>query len=404
MADLLAVGRKLNVLGVDDPIFSRLVQQDLERSRNDSKLPLAPDQKDALLVQTVLGHAQAGHKVFRENYTFFPNATITDVIAAAGLDVEKIRRQRQDTIDAVFEWVEEAKREKINKLSVNGKPLLGINFLSSFTVNPEYVLRGMILGGLMDNYEWRTRTKKEYGGKRIDGDELEIGGGSSYLVDMDKLLEWDPFAIEYLANHEISEETIDDIRKRGIIIDKDNSHADVVYIRKRLGLGTSDDTAFIFSGEICKDAGEENYVSAFWGTFIVDAVDTYDKCVANPITGGYDEKMGNDLRTQFPDLVLDKDIMKLIYYSAKGNVGRVVSSSHKRLIQMVENADHRQSTIEHHLKFLKTGTYAPFHVGFERQPSRDFYSSVNQRLDDYAQKKDLEAKRSKMGIPNKSMI
>ena len=69
-----------------DPEFRRLAQADLESMVSKVDLALEPDIWRILLVQSVVGHAQNGHCLFAEggNYKL---ATISDVIAAAGLNV-----------------------------------------------------------------------------------------------------------------------------------------------------------------------------------------------------------------------------------------------------------------------------------------------------------------------------
>ncbi|MEK6905640.1 MAG: hypothetical protein AABX24_04530, partial [Nanoarchaeota archaeon] len=99
--------------------------------------------------------------------------------------------------------------------------------------------------------------------------------------------------------------------------------------------------------------------------------------------GGYDERLGMEIRAALPSLVSDDEITALIYYSAKSNGQMVVSSSHKRLIQMVANADPKIPTLLHHHKFMDTRKFAPYRVGFERMPSKLFYNAVKERIDHY---------------------
>ncbi len=366
-----------------DSRFKSLVKDDLARTRQESKLVLDESLHEALLVQTVLGHAQNGHKVFNRANARYPFATITDIIEAADLEVAKIKSIRQELIDKVFDWAELAKKDKTNSLVIDGQPLLGVEFLRGYHIDPEYVLKGMVLAGMMDNYGWRQRTVAKYEGKTITGQPLIIGGGETYLVDSNILKERKPFLIEDLAEEEISNESIHELRSQGVITAPDNPHAEVAYIRRKKGLGTSDDAAFIIMGEMYKKEGLEKALSTFLGGFIVDGMDTYDKCTSRPIEGGYDEELGLEIREALPSLVNDDEITALIYYSAKGNGEKLVSSSHKRLIQVVENAVPQIPALLHHHKFLEVGKYAPFQVGFERMPSSQFYKSVGERINHY---------------------
>lgn len=375
-------GVALHVADPNDYFFQDLVRSDLEQAKT-ARLALDKREYDALLVQSVLGHAQEGHRKFHEQGVQFPDATLTDVILAAGLDLDRVRQERQDKIDGVREWVELAKKGKVDRLMLGEKPLLGVDFLREYVVDPEYVFRGMILAGMMDNYEWRQKAVAHYGAKTIDGKELVIGGGSSVLLDREKLIQWKQLAIEELASGEATPALWRELKDLGIITDATNPNAEVVYVRKKKGLGTSDDTAFILAGELYKNAGEVAARSAFLGAFVVDGVDTYDKCVRTPVEGGYDELIGMELKKAFPDLVSKETIYALIYHSAKGNLGHVVSSSHKRLIEYQEMARPRAPTLLHHLRFMEEGkgSTSAFNVGFERQPSNQFYGSVRGRVE-----------------------
>ena len=366
-----------------DPLFKSLVKKDLIKTWQESELALDEQLYQALLVQTVLGHAQNGHNVFHEGGVRYPFATITNIIEAADLEIAKIKNLRQRVIDEVFEWVELAKKDKINRLVIGNRPLLGVEFLRGYQTNPEYVLKGMVLAGMMDNYGWRQATIKRYEGKTIHGQPLIIGGRETYLVDMQILRRKKPFLLEDLAFAEISDATISELRAEGAITTADNPHAEVAYIRRKKGLGTSDGAAFIMMGEMYKKDGWEKSLSAFLGGFIVDGVDTFYKCTSRPREGGYDEKLGREIREALPSLVNEKEITTLIYYAAKGNGERLVSCSHKRLIQMVTNADPKVPALLHHHKFLDTGKYAPFRIGFERMPSAQFYKGVKERIEHY---------------------
>ena len=364
----------------NDPFFRDLVKTDLELAKN-VRLSLDKTEYEALLVQSVLGHAQEGHAQFHKSGATFPDATLSDVILAAGLNLDEVRQQRQDKIDQVQEWISLAKEGKTDRLMVRGKPLLGVQFLQNYIVEPHYVLRGMILAGLMDNYEWRQNTVKHYGGKTIDGKALTIGGGTSVLVDKDKLLKWDQLGIERLAEGEATSALWKELRENGVLTTADNPNAEVVYVRKKKGLGTSDDSAFILTGELYKTVGEVAARSALLGAFVIDGVDTYDKCVKTPVESGYDELIGRELRKEYSSLVPDETIYALIYHAAKSCGNYVVSSSHKRLIQVQEMADPKLPTLLHHLRFMEERKVAPFNIGFERQASGEFYRSVQERVD-----------------------
>ena len=378
------ISKEVAIADPNDAIFKSLVKRDLAETRLGSPLALDDRLYEALLVQTVLGHAQNGHKIFHKGGMQYPFATISNIIEAADLDLAKIKNLRQGLIDDVLEWVELAKRDQTNRLVVGERPLLGVEFLRGYQIDSEFVLKGMVLAGTMDNYTWRQATVKKYGGKTMEGQPLVIGGGETYLVDVDVLNNGEFTLLEDFANEENSQEIIDELRKRGIITTESNPKAEVAYFRRKRGLGTSDDTAFIMMGEMYKEKGEIRSLSAFLGGFIVDGVDTYDKCSVRPVEGGYDERIGKEIMVALPSLVSDDEITTLIYYSAKGNGYPLPSCSHKRLIQII-SADPKIPMLLHHYKFLETGRHAPFSVGFERMPSPRFYKGVKERIDHYHQ-------------------
>ncbi len=362
----------------DEPFFQNIAREDLARAK-EVRLSLLDDLKDSILVQTCHGHAVSGHRVFRERRAQFPLATLSDFVIAAGLDLDKIKQRRQDAIDDVQEWIELAKNGRVDRIMLKENPLLGVEFLKDCVVEPEYFFRGVILG-LMDNYEWRQNTARHYQETTIDGHKLVIGGGTSVLVDKDKLTEWHPFATEVLANSEVSSAVWKELKEKNILVDSHHPQAETIYVRKKIGLGTSDDTAFITAGELYKSAGKVAARSAFLGLFLIDGIDTYDKLVSRPVEGGYDEDIALRLRKDLPGLVSKEEMFALIYYAAKGNSGEVVSSSHKKLIQYQDMTQPVLPTVLHHLRFMEERKTAHFKVGFDRQPSQEFYASVEKRM------------------------
>lgn len=368
------------------PDFAGTVRRDLKAMKKRVDLSLEGPLWDALLVQSVLGHAYQGHCEFREVDFRFTNATITDIIHAAGLDVQKIKHARQELVNGVYEWIDEALSGSHHpRLTVRNKPLLGLQFLRDYAVDPVAVLKGMVIAGFMDNYAMRMKTVDHYK-QTLNGKPLEIGGGESYLVNVQQLRKMG-FDFTDLATRENSEEDIEYLREVGIIVEERTQKGKIepAYVRRTVGPGTSDDLAFIIVGTLF---GQEDIglgISAMLGAFVVDAVDTYDKCVSYPVEKGLDEQIGDWIQSAWrqqtgSSLVTDGEIMSVIYFSAKANTPYVsVSSSHRRLIEYPGERKLRPTIVEH-MAFVQGQPTGRFEVGFNRMDSDVFYNRVRSRV------------------------
>ena len=369
----LNLGRNLQI----DEKFKHLVRKDLKDMDEKLPLDLVDDGfREALLVQSVLGHAQQGHGEYFYNNPF-PQATIQDITHASPRGHRRIVSMRQQHIDRIHKWTDRAIEGKVHRFAIDGEPLLGVGFLRNHKINDmEAVLKGMVLAGYMDNYQSRMETLEHYNHRRIDGRTLEIGGGESFLVDT-KLLLAKGYSTADLGAKAYNEGTIEYFRQLGIICETANSNVESTYIRRKEGAGTSDDLAFLMIGNLFG-------IDAMYGAFIVDAVDTYDKCVTYPQSGGIDEALGRFVEASFKfktgeDIVSKEDIYKVIYFSAKNNTPKVAgSSSHRRLIEMQGDRKLMPVFLQHvaHLRGEKT---AEFQVGFNGPQSPYFYQAANER-------------------------
>ncbi|MEK6969608.1 MAG: hypothetical protein AABW48_04225, partial [Nanoarchaeota archaeon] len=215
----------------DSPLFQRIVQEDLEKMKSKIALDLHDPVWNILLVQSIQGHAQNGHGLFNTYNCKYPQATIPDVIAAAGMDINTIKAARQELIDEVYAWVNLAldnhhthnNKENNNapltqdRLQLNHKPLLRIKFIEEYLVDPVFILKGIVLAGHMDNYQSRMETINHYK-TTIKGNPLEIGGGETYLVDLEMLAKAGLDQVS-LANIEHDDQKIDYLRRLGVIVD-----------------------------------------------------------------------------------------------------------------------------------------------------------------------------------------
>lgn len=367
----------------DNPKFQDIVRSDLEALIEQVELDLDESMWKNLLVQSVLGHAHKGQGMFSTTY---PQATVSDVIVAAGLDLDKTKHDRQKVITEVYQWVDLALEMELEKpfLASNDRPLLGVGFLEGFHAHPEYALRGMVLAGYMDNFAARTEAVNHFR-TATNSERLLIGGGETYLVDLGvlKSLGMD---FSSLANFNHDERKIDSFKNTNLIVDQPGENIEVAYVRRRGGPGISDDLAFIIMGFMYSDEGWYKASSVMLGGFVNDAIDTYDKCVLSPISGGFDEALAEHIQGSWQKkkgrpLVSQEEIRTLIYYSAKGNTPKVpVSSSHRRLIQFNNEKKYRP-TILAHLAYLKGEPVGNFEIGYDRMKSRIFYDSAGQRVE-----------------------
>ena len=365
-------------------LFKDVTRMDLDNMITNTDLDLQEPIVEALLVQSVLGHAQHSHGEFGKAKLKFPNATIPDIIAAANLDVAKIKAARQGMINQVYDWVNQALKKRVSRLVLNGQPLLGVNFLRHYTIDSEFVLRGMVLAGFMDNYEARMDTIAKYK-TTIKGDPLEIGGGKTYLVDMETLL-MSGITIKYLEERGHDDQGIEFLQELGVIVDKAREGVEPAYIRRKVGPGTSDDLAFIMVGRFYGQENPHQGISAMLGAFVVDAVDTYDKCVSYPARNGLDEVLAESIQEAWiqktgSPLVTPTEIHRVIYYSAKSNNPKVsASSSHRRFIQFA-GAEKYKPAFQAHVSFVQGEEPDLFRVGFQGTPSNIFYARAKRRVE-----------------------
>ena len=374
--------------------FQRLVTADLDCLVNSLDLDLTQPMWRILLVQSVLGHAQMGHGLFgdktnRERIQY-PHATIPDIIRAARMDVGKTKEQRERPIKMFESWISQVINEKTSQFSLNGEPLMGVRFLDQHKYqinNLEQALKGPAIMGFVDSNRAREAALKHYGYRTTDGRPLKIGGGETYVVDPRALSHF-KLNFELLASREHNEEAITCLRHLGVIVKGKQKNGESAYLRRRVGAGTSDDLAFIL-------IGVKYGVEAMIGAFLVDAIDTYDKCIAYPAEKGRDELISNYVCQQWKkktrqELITEQDVLEIINFSAKKNVPSVsVSSSHRKLVQFVGQGSLYQPAILSHLAFVEGKPTSDFRVGFNGGPtSKAFYDKARVRISNMCGKRD----------------
>ena len=156
--------------------FEELIRQDFEHLSKTTELDVAQESEDAILMQSVEGHAHNGAGMFHKRR--FVNITISDIVAALQLDQNQVKSYRQELIDEIRQYVEQVVEGNGSPrlLSAAGLPFLRASRFKNLSVNPSSILKGLYLGGLRDDSEIRRDVEKEY--------NIKIGGGRCHFVDL----------------------------------------------------------------------------------------------------------------------------------------------------------------------------------------------------------------------------
>ena len=351
------------------------------------KFAIYDDVKTLLLPQSITGHALYGHSRFIDSMgrpIVFADTSIEKVISALDPDLlsfpqNKIAELRQRFIEEIINFVD-GNFNKNTAFLVNedGRGLFGIKFLEKIEVSIPDFLKGFYLGAMMDNYNFRMITNKKHK-VNLYGIPFNMGGGEIYIFDNDKF-KLTGLRPRDLSDKEIPIEDIKKMKEYGIIIEDEQidkiKNVSSYYIRRAEGSGVCDDAALIF-------IGKKYGISAFWGGFIADACDTYDKFLVNYISLGYDEYIAKHIYRLWHDkyhesIVNLNDVIDIIFLAAEENYPKIgFSSSHRRLIQFEENA--KSPTILEHLNFILGKPVDNILLGFERFPSEEFYKIIETR-------------------------
>ena len=318
-----------------------------------------------LLIQSVLGHAHEGHGAFRGRR--FVNTTMDGICRALRLDPGAVKHQRQRLIDGVAEYVDaviSGTSDGAVLVDAHNKPLLGMSGLTLLPpLNGKAVLRGFYLGGLRDDSQLRIGAESRYG--------ISIGGGESYLVNV-SAMEAAGLDADKLAHENHDAEAIAHLKQQGVIVAKsgaDTNDTKYLYVRHRLGVGTSDDACIIFAGLL-------HGWSAGVGAFLADAVDTIEKYV--PLFYGADGAIAQIIENHLPDLHLTRTDVEDMAYLCADETHDVPDSSLRHLLSVDRKVD--LCAIESHLLFLMNRPYAPLGLSHRRSPNTDLYAYCTNRL------------------------
>lgn len=339
-----------------------IVREDFEWLVAGTRLRTARLVEEALLMQSVEGHAHEGHAAFRRRR--YVNTTMDDIVASLGRDWRAITRQRQGLIDAIAHWARRAIAGEAGPLLVTGEGecLLDMGLFRQIEIEPAAVLRGFYVGALRDDLEVRRRAEEKY--------DLRVGGGRSYLVDVEHMRRMRLNA-RRLAEGE-HESQINYYREQGLIVGDECEREELpddrvryLYIRHRTGSGTSDDAAMLAAGKLFGPSGAI-------GAFLADAVDTLEKYASR--CADQDDEIGRMIAEDWPGLaVSDEDLLLAVYLCAMPPSARpeVPDSSLRHLIEIDRDSD--QTAFESHLAYVQQRPRAPMKLGSEEVKSEEFY-------------------------------
>ncbi len=359
-----------------------LIQADYELLKSYEHLETTPEIEDLLFMQSLEGRAHNGAGAF-ENRVFV-NTTIDDVVRALGRDADEVKAKRQALIDDIVEFASSTmngeKRDRL--LSEDGDPILGLALFRDRKVNARDVVRGLYLGGLRDNPDFRKEAEKKY--------QIKIGGGRCYVIDVKTMLAMNLDG-EKLAE-EAHEAEIDDYSRRGLIVGTegavDPKTQKYFYIRHRIGPGQSDDAAFIMGGVLYNP-------DVALGVFLADAIDTLEKYA--PVFSDQDGNLSFQIARGFNSLQISlEDVHELISLSAipEAEEHLIPDSSLRYLLSIDPRS--QSCALRNHLDFIEGKPILPLPVSFKRILSTQFYEYINRRL---LNVRNLE----KFAIPNLSL-
>lgn len=345
-----------------------LIWKDFKKLHKNVDLLTEPEIEDLLFMQTIEGHAHNGDGAFEGRK--FVDTTINDIVQALGRDIFVVRSGRQMLIDEIFDFardtVENKRKDKL--LNRNGEPLMRVTIFKDIEIDELGVLRGLYLGGLMDDFEMRKKVNEKFG--------TEIGGGKPYLIDL-RVMETMGLDGEMLAHGE-HEKKLDEYKKEGLILEPGSvnflAHQDLrfQYIRHKKGTGVSDDLALLIAG---KFYGK----SAALGVYLADAIDTLDKFSLKFIE--QDEALSDFIKRNIKDVTVPEDevlnFIKLI--SVPKELEEDFPDSSQRYLLEI-NKEYGISTLESHLLYLSGKPFPIFNIAYERINNKFIYDYVDNLL------------------------
>ncbi len=342
-----------------------LIKQDFVALDAKTTLRCSYDVEQLLLMQTVEGHAHAGHGLFYGKT--YPNTTLDDVCRALRLSPEVVKADRQFLIDEVVDFVERVAAGEKTSVACNGEgePLLRCGTLRQVGVDPKDVLRGLYLGGLRDDPDIRRMADERYG--------IQMGYGQCRLVDQVVL---DRLGLNgYDLAQRAHEDEIEEFERAGLFVDNDDPNVAYMYVRLKTGLGASDDAAIVVAGKLWGLSGAV-------GCFLADAVDTLEKYV--PEYADQDFRISLQIEQRVSGLgVTREDAVDLAYLCAipEEMKGNLPDSSLRKLLEVERK--HDQSALESHLAYVSGKPFATMELDHGECTNREFYDFIEQKLSSF---------------------
>ena len=348
--------------------FEELVQQDFEHLSKTSELDVSKESEDAILMQSVEGHAHNGASMFHKRR--FVNITISDIVMALQSDPEQVKAYRQALIDEIVDYAQLAMEGKAATRLANGEgqPFLRAGRFKNLNVKPESILKGLYLGGMRDDSEIRKDVEKEY--------NIKIGGGRCHFVDL-RLVRHLNLDGEKLA-HEPHADEIEYYKSIGMIVPpekcnyQESEFIRYFYIRDRLGPGHSDDAAIVSAGMLFdRDVA--------LGVFLADAIDTLEKYV--PKYSDQDNQLSQMIGQNSTGLNTSmEDVHRLIYLSTipEKKVDVVPDSSLRYLLSIDKKT--KQTLLDCYLAFIEGRPLMPMAIWKSKISTTEFFSYINHRF------------------------
>jgi CBS domain-containing protein len=347
--------------------FEELIRQDFEHLSKATELDVGKESEDAILMQSVEGHAHNGAGMFHKRR--FVNVTISDIVTALELDPVRVKTYRQQLIDEIRHYVEQVIEGNGSRLlNSEGQPFLRAGRLKNLSVNPASILKGLYLGGLRDDSEIRRDVEKEY--------NIKIGGGRCHFVDL-RIMKHLNLDGEKLA-HEAHADEIEEYKQSGMIVPpekcfyQESEFIRYFYIRDRPGPGHSDDAAIVSAGLLF-----DRDVAI--GVFLADAIDTLEKYVTR--YSDQDNELARSISANYKNLDTSlEDVHRLIYLGTipEKKVDIVPDSSLRYLLSIDRKT--KQTLLDCYLAFIEGKPLMPMAIWKSKITTTEFFSYINYRF------------------------